>query len=69
MIVTPVFKQALSQSSDWLVAAKETENQLLPLPTLKPGNARLAFIYVTDHLAQDLSSVLTYLKQKINIKY
>jgi small ligand-binding sensory domain FIST len=68
MAVTPVFTQALSQSPDWLVAAKEIEDQLLPLPTLKPGNARLAFIYATDHLAQNLSSILIYLKQKINIK-
>jgi hypothetical protein len=59
MIVTPVFKLALSQSPGWVVAAKEIEGQLLPLPALKPGNVWLAFIYATDHLAQDLSSILT----------
>ena len=58
---------ALSQSPEWLITAREIEDQLLPLPVLKPGNAWVAFIYVTDHSAQDLSNVLIYLKQKTNI--
>jgi small ligand-binding sensory domain FIST len=62
-----VFTMALSQSPEWLITAREIEDQLLPLPVLKPGNAWVAFIYVTDHSAQDLSNVLIYLKQKTNI--
>ena len=58
---------ALSQSPEWLITAREIEDQLLPLPVLTPGNAWVAFIYVTDHSAQDLSNVLIYLKQKTNI--
>ena len=68
MVVTPVFTWALSQSPDWVIATKEIEDQLLSLPALEPGNLWLAFMYATDLLAQDLSSVLTYLKQKINTK-
>jgi hypothetical protein len=54
--------RALSQSPDWAVAAKELEAQLLPMPALNLGNAWLALIYVSDHLAKDISSILIYLK-------
>jgi ligand-binding SRPBCC domain-containing protein len=55
---TPAFKVALSQSLDWVTAAKEIEDQLMPLPTLEPGNAWLAFIYATDNFSAGLSSLL-----------
>ncbi|NQW01053.1 MAG: FIST C-terminal domain-containing protein [Rhodospirillales bacterium] len=63
------FRQALSQSSDWVVCAREIEDQLLPLPALAPGNSWLAFIYATDVLAEQLSSILVYLKQKSGISH
>ncbi len=58
---------ALSQAPDWVEAAKDLEAQLIPLARLKPGHSWLAFIYATDALADDLSSILTYLKQKTAI--
>ena len=66
---TPAFKVALSQSLDWVTAAKEIEDQLMPLPTLEPGNAWLAFIYATDNFSAGLSSLLTYLKPKTDIAH
>lgn len=60
---------ALSQSSDWVDSAKEIEQQLLPLEPLEVGITRLAFIYATDNFADDLSSILTYLKQKTDIAH
>ena len=69
MVDAPAFKVALSQSLDWVTAAKEIEDQLMPLPTLKPGNAWLAFIYATDNFGAGLSSLLTYLKPKTDIAH
>ena len=69
MVDTPEFKVALSQSPDWVTAAKDIDDQLMPLPALKPGNAWLAFIYATDRLGPDLSSILTYLKPKTDIAH
>ena len=66
---TPAFKVALSQSLDWVTAAKEIEDQLMPLPTLEPGNAWLAFIYATDNFSAGLPSLLTYLKPKTDIAH
>lgn len=63
------FKQALSQSPDWINSAKDIEEQLMPLPPLEAGNQWLAFLYATDALADDLPSILTYLKQKTNIDH
>ncbi len=63
------FRLALSQASEWVAIAREIEEQLLPLPSLAAGNAWLAFIYVTDAVADDLSSILTYLKQKSGIDH
>lgn len=63
------FKQALSTAADWSTAAKEIEEQLFPLPELEDGNQWLAFLYATDVLADDLPSILTYLKQKTAIDH
>ncbi len=60
---------AHSQAPDWVASAKEIEAQLMPLPPLEPGYTWLAFIYGTDALADDLSSILTYLKQKTEISH
>lgn len=69
MANTSQFKQALSQSDDWVSAAKEIEAQLLPLDDPETGKVWLAFLYATDAFAPDLSSLLTYLKQKTNIDH
>ena len=69
MFDTPALQVAPSQSLDWVVAAQEIEEQLMPLPTLEPGNAWLAFIYATDNFSAGLSSLLTYLKLKTDIAH
>lgn len=60
--MTP-FRFAHAAAEDWAHAAKACADGLLPLP----AGANLGFVYATDHLAEDLGSVLTYLKQKTGI--
>ncbi len=60
--MTP-FKVAHARAEDWAHAAKECTDRLNPLP---PGS-NFGLIYLTDDLAEDLPSVLTYLRQKTGI--
>ncbi len=63
--MTSFFKTALSLDSDWAHAAQTCCNALIPLPE----GVNLGFVYATDHLADDLSSILTYLRQKTGIAH
>ncbi|MEO5336992.1 MAG: FIST C-terminal domain-containing protein [Magnetospirillum sp. WYHS-4] len=58
-----LFRSSHAAADDWAHAAKACADGLLPLPS----GANLGFVYATDHLAADLGSVLTYLKQKTGI--
>lgn len=49
----------------WARAAKECADALMPLP----AGANLGFLYATDHLAEDLASILGYLRQKTGIEH
>jgi small ligand-binding sensory domain FIST len=57
------FRAALAADGAWGVLAKSCLNQLTPLP---PG-ANLGFLYVTDALAGDLGSILTFLRERTRI--
>ncbi len=59
------FKVVHTQSEDWAQAAKICADGL----THPPGTFNLGFIYVTDLLAGDLSSILTYLRQKTGVEH
>jgi small ligand-binding sensory domain FIST len=57
------FRAAHAQSEDWMVAAKGCIASLGELS----ADANIGFIYVTDHLAGDLQSLVTYLGQRTGI--
>jgi small ligand-binding sensory domain FIST len=59
-----MFKQAHAGGGDWAEIARDCARQLDPLPE----GANLGFIYVTDHLADDLASILTFLRQTSGIE-
>ncbi|WP_218044924.1 FIST signal transduction protein [Kiloniella majae] len=59
----PRFKAAFSSSPDWSKACAEILNGLGDLPP----EANLGCIYVTDVFADDLSSILTFLKTKTGL--
>ncbi|MGB0681190.1 MAG: FIST signal transduction protein [Magnetovibrionaceae bacterium] len=65
ILEAPAFKQAHARAEDWAHCAKLCVDQLLPLPK----GANFGFVYLTDDLAEDLSSVLTYLRQKTGIDH
>lgn len=57
------FRVAHAQSDDWSVAAKGCIASLGELA----ADANIGFIYVTDHLAGDLQSLVTFLGQRTGI--
>ncbi|GAB6052384.1 hypothetical protein JCM17960_12040 [Magnetospira thiophila] len=63
--MTSTFKTAIAIEDDWAHAAKACVDALLPLPE----GACLGFVYATDALAEDLGSILTYLRQKTGLAH
>ncbi|WP_419903449.1 FIST signal transduction protein [Kiloniella sp.] len=63
-VVPPRFKAACSLSPDWAKACNEV---ILGIGDIPP-EANLGFIYVSDVLVDDFSSILTYLRKKIGIE-
>ena len=59
------FKSAHSTADSWGRAAKECVAGL----GARPDGANLGFVYVTDVFAADLSSILTYVRQKTGIEH
>ena len=59
----PPFKIAHTIAEDWAHAAKECADGL----GKEVETANLGFVYITDELAEDFSSILTYLRQKTGI--
>lgn len=61
------FVFAKSEADGWAAVAKELETGLADAAPAD-GTARLGCLYVTDNLADDLSSLLTYLRQTTGIE-
>ncbi len=59
------FKAVHAAADDWAHAVKACTDQIGNLPE----DANLGFVYVTDILADDFSSILTYLRQKTHIQH
>ncbi len=62
--MTP-FSVAHAATDDWARAAKACADGLGGVPV----EANLGFVYVTDALAEDLGSILTYLRQRTGIEH
>lgn len=60
----PRFKAAVGAGEDWGAAVKACLNELGPLPE----GANLGLIYVTDALAEDIASILTFLRETTRIE-
>ncbi len=60
-----IFPVAHVAAEDWAHAAKACTDRLADLPP----EANLGFVYATDELAEDFSSILTYLRQKTHIDH
>ena len=56
----------MSEANDWSSAAKELETALALGPDQR-FNAKLGWLYVTDTLAADFSSLVTYLRQTTGV--
>ncbi|HYC03373.1 MAG TPA: FIST N-terminal domain-containing protein [Azospirillaceae bacterium] len=59
----PAFAAALAAGPDWGQAAKACLDRLSV-----PAGANLGFLYVTDHLAEDIGSILTLLKAVTGVR-
>ncbi|HZS84307.1 MAG TPA: FIST C-terminal domain-containing protein [Stellaceae bacterium] len=59
----PRFRAALAADGAWSALAKSCLDRLEPLPE----GANLGFLYVTDALADDLGSILTFLRERTRI--
>ena len=67
------FLSAHGTGSSWAYATKECVDGLVDgqgnLPALKEGMSWLGFVYITDVFSADISSILTYLRQKTGITH
>ena len=63
------FLTATATAEDWAHAAKECCDGLGAIPTPAPGQALVGFVYMTDGLSADTSSILTYLRQKTGVQH
>ncbi|MGE5201199.1 MAG: FIST C-terminal domain-containing protein [Acidobacteriota bacterium] len=59
------FRGAEGRGAGWAEAAKACADALLPVP----AGASIGFLYVTDALAGDLGSVLTFLRERTRIPH
>ncbi len=62
------FRSVYAEADGWAEIAKKLEEKLSELPVPGEGYSRLGFIYVTDVLGDDFSSILTYLRQRLGIE-
>ncbi len=63
------FLSASARADDWAHAAKECCDGLGPIPEPASGHALVGFLYLTDSLAADTSSILTYVRQKTGVNH
>ena len=66
--MTP-FAFACSEAAGWAAVAKELETILISAPPPEDGQELLGFLYVTDELADDYTSLLAYLRQTTGITH
>jgi small ligand-binding sensory domain FIST len=59
------FRAAHVQGAGWAEVAKACADALLPLPE----GASLGFLYVTEGLANDLGSILTFLRERTRVQH
>lgn len=59
------FRSAEGRGAGWAEAAKTCADALLPVPE----GASLGFLYVTEALAEDLGSVLTFLRERTRVQH
>ncbi|MEK9755198.1 MAG: FIST N-terminal domain-containing protein, partial [Rhodospirillaceae bacterium] len=59
---------AVTDGASWAVAAKALEEGLHGLEP-GPGRQYLGFLYVTDALAEDYGSIVSYLRQKTGVHH
>ena len=59
------FRAAHAQGAGWAEAVKACADALQPLPE----GASLGFLYVTESLAEDLGSVLTFLRERTRVQH
>ncbi|MGH7125549.1 MAG: FIST signal transduction protein [Stellaceae bacterium] len=61
----PQFRAAHGKGGGWAEAAKACADALLPLPE----GASLGFLYATEALADDLGSILTFLRERTRVQH
>jgi len=54
---------------DWSACAKACADAMIDLPPLKDGESRLGIVYVSHHLADDLGSLVTFLRQRTPVAH
>lgn len=64
-----IFRSAYGTGTSWAYAVKECIDGIGELPETQPGKKWIGFLYITDALSGDLSSILTYVKQRIAITH
>ncbi|MAO56995.1 MAG: histidine kinase [Rhodospirillaceae bacterium] len=62
--MTGEFRHAHAGGGDWAAIARDCARQLEPIP----DGANLGFLYVTDALAEDMASILTFLRQTSGVE-
>jgi small ligand-binding sensory domain FIST len=62
------FLSAHSEGDDWATIAKQLEIHLSDLKIPEEGYSHLGFLYVTEVLSEDFSSIHTYLSQRTEVK-
>ncbi len=63
------FRTAHATGEDWAHAARDCCDALGPIPALKSGMVWQGFVYTTSQLANDMGSILTYIRQKTGIDH
>lgn len=63
----PSFTMAHAAGGDWAQLAKSCADQLISKGGTEGGQANLGFLYATDLLADDLGSILTFLRERTRI--
>jgi len=59
------FRAAHGQGAGWAEAAKACADALMPVP----AGASLGFLYATEALADDLGSILTFLRERTRVQH
>ncbi len=63
------FQTAYGTGGDWAHAAKNCTDALGEIAPPTDGMAWVGFVYITDAFSADISSILTYLRQKTGVEH